>query len=176
MRNRNIGVVLAFIPGRQRPVDSSGELECRWLEIQMVEPLPCRSPASRQSFRIGVAIAILTVSTAALAGASGQSFHESMADAMSRMHAAMATAPSGDPDRDFAAMMIPHHEGAIEMARLELLHGKDERLRRLAHGIIVEQGQEIELMRHVLASRPQDDRRGPGEPPHRHSAHSGGAR
>ena len=73
---------------------------------------------------------------------------------MMRMRAAMHVTPSGDPDRDFARIMVPHHQGAIEMARLELRFGKDERLRRLAQGIIVEQGQEIQVMRSIL-ERPQ---------------------
>ncbi len=63
---------------------------------------------------------------------------------MTRMHADMMVPPSGDPDRDFAAMMIPHHEGAIAMAKAELLYGKDPVLLRLAQGIVVEQGQEID--------------------------------
>ena len=46
----------------------------------------------------------------------------------------------------------PHHQGAVEMAKLELLHGHDPRLRRLAQGIVVEQSQEIALLRSVLAS------------------------
>ena len=50
--------------------------------------------------------------------------------------------------------MIPHHQGAIEMARLELLYGRDPRLRRLAQGVVVEQAQEITLMRSILASPP----------------------
>ncbi|KAK0359206.1 hypothetical protein LTR94_032237, partial [Friedmanniomyces endolithicus] len=62
-------------------------------------------------------------------------------------------APTGDPDRDFAAMMIPHHQGAIEMAEAELRYGKDERLRRLAQGIIVEQRQEIAVMQGILAEK-----------------------
>jgi len=73
---------------------------------------------------------------------------------MARMHRAMAASPTGDPDRDFAAMMIPHHQGAVEMAEAELRFGKDERLRRLAQGIIVEQRQEIAVMRQVLDTLP----------------------
>ena len=73
-----------------------------------------------------------------------------MMRAMERMHKDMNIAPSGDPDRDFAAMMIPHHQGAIEMARLELQFGKSPVLRRLAQGIIVEQLQEIEVMQREL--------------------------
>lgn len=69
---------------------------------------------------------------------------------MVQMDAGMCIAPSGDPDRDFARAMIPHHQGALEMARLELLFGGDTRLRRLAQGIIVEQSQEIALLRNIL--------------------------
>jgi uncharacterized protein (DUF305 family) len=49
-------------------------------------------------------------------------------------------------------MMIPHHQGAVDMALVELRFGHDERLRRLAQGIIVEQRQEIEVMRRILAN------------------------
>ena len=63
----------------------------------------------------------------------------------------MAVKPTGNPDRDFAAMMIPHHQGAIDMAEIELRFGTDERLRRLAQGIIVEQRQEIAVMRKILS-------------------------
>ncbi len=54
---------------------------------------------------------------------------------------------TGDPDHDFSAMMIPHHQGAIDMAKAVLLHGKDPVLRRLAQEIIVTQQQEIQVMR-----------------------------
>ena len=80
-------------------------------------------------------------------------FDAMMARSMARMHADMAVAPSGDPDRDFAAMMIPHHQGAIDMAEAELRFGKDERLRRLAQGIIVEQRQEISVMQAILKEK-----------------------
>ena len=73
-----------------------------------------------------------------------------MTAAMARMHHEMMAPPTGDPDRDFARMMIPHHQGAIDMARVQLQYGKDHRLRRLAQAIIVEQAQEIAVMRRVL--------------------------
>src|SRR6187397_1800712 len=82
--------------------------------------------------------------------ASAESFTTSMMRAMERMLEAMNIATTGDPDRDFAAMMIPQHQGAIEMARLELQFGKSPVLRRLAQGIIVEQLQEIEVMQREL--------------------------
>jgi len=70
--------------------------------------------------------------------------------AMTKMMAGMEVAPSGDVDRDFAAMMIPHHQGAIDMARAELRFGHNELLRRLAQEIVVDQQQEIAVMRLAL--------------------------
>ena len=67
--------------------------------------------------------------------------------AMSRMMADMAITPAGDVDRDFVAMMIPHHQGAIDMAKALLGHGSNEQLRRIAQEIVVTQGQEIVAMR-----------------------------
>jgi uncharacterized protein (DUF305 family) len=67
--------------------------------------------------------------------------------AMNRMMADMTVAPTGDIDRDFVAMMVPHHQGAIDMAQLVLRYGKNEQLKRLAQEIIVTQQQEIAAMR-----------------------------
>jgi hypothetical protein len=73
------------------------------------------------------------------------------AQAMDRMMAGMSAKPSGDVDRDFVAMMVPHHQGAIDMAQAELGYGKNERLRRLAQEIIVTQQQELEVMHLAVA-------------------------
>jgi hypothetical protein len=77
-------------------------------------------------------------------------FRVTIADAVARMHVAMDVPFSGDPDRDFARMMIPHHQGAIDMALAELRYGKDKRLRRLAQEIVVDQQQEITVMHLAL--------------------------
>jgi uncharacterized protein (DUF305 family) len=77
-----------------------------------------------------------------------------MGRAMTRMDQDMMVKPSGNYDRDFAAMMIPHHQGAVDMARIELQFGKDPVLRRLAQAIIVEQLQEIEVMNLELKQLP----------------------
>ena len=97
---------------------------------------------------------LASVSLSATALAQIDSFATAMDGAMSRMHQSMMTGYTGDPDRDFAAMMIPHHQGAIDMAIIELRYGKDERLRRLAQGIIVEQRQEIAVMQSILTKPP----------------------
>ena len=72
------------------------------------------------------------------------------AAAMDKMMADMNVKPTGDADRDFVAMMIPHHQGAIDMARSLLRYGHNEQLRRLAQEIIVTQQQEIAAMRLAL--------------------------
>jgi uncharacterized protein (DUF305 family) len=70
--------------------------------------------------------------------------------AMTRMMTGMEIKPSGNVDQDFAAMMIPHHQGAMDMAQAELRHGHNEQLRRIAQEIIVDQQQEIAAMRLAL--------------------------
>lgn len=66
---------------------------------------------------------------------------------MERMHAAMtAVEPTGNSDADFVKLMIPHHQAAIDMAKTQLLYGKDPQMRRLAQEIITDQQSEIELM------------------------------
>jgi Domain of unknown function (DUF305) len=70
--------------------------------------------------------------------------------AMTKMMIDMGIQPSGDVDTDFAAIMTPHHQGAIAMAQAELRHGHNEQLRRMAQEIIVTQQQEIVAMRLAL--------------------------
>lgn len=65
---------------------------------------------------------------------------------MNRMMAGMTVKPTGQIDADFVDMMEPHHQGAIEMAEIELRYGRNGRLRRIAQEIIVDQQQEIAAM------------------------------
>ncbi|WP_018902654.1 DUF305 domain-containing protein [Rhizobium sp. 2MFCol3.1] len=67
--------------------------------------------------------------------------------AMNKMMADMEVDPTGDVDRDFVAMMTPHHQGAIDMALAVLKYGKNEQLKRIAQEIIVDQQQEIAAMK-----------------------------
>jgi uncharacterized protein (DUF305 family) len=116
---------------------------------------------SERLLRIAAAVVLTAASARAQAphrhGEMG-AFDRMMAESMSRMDKDMSIAHTGDPDRDFAAMMIPHHQGAIDMAKAELQYGRNPVLRRLAEGIIVEQQQEIELMRRELRRLPSQSR------------------
>ena len=70
---------------------------------------------------------------------------------MDKMHMAMiAIGRSGNSDVDFVRLMIPHHQAALDMAKTQLLYGKDPQLRRLAQEIITDQQLEIELMQRWL--------------------------
>ncbi len=73
--------------------------------------------------------------------------------AMSRMMAGMSSKPTGDIDRDFVDMMVPHHQGAVDMAKSELKYGHNEQLRRLAQEIIVTQQQEITVMHQAVGEK-----------------------
>src|SRR5262245_5236567 len=106
---------------------------------------------SPRKLTLFVFVGLVGLQTAAFSA--GDGFYSLIDEAMQRMHAGMHISPSGDVDRDFAGMMIPHHQGAIDMAVLELRFGRDQRLRRLAQEIIVTQGQEIRLMQSILKGK-----------------------
>jgi hypothetical protein len=93
------------------------------------------------------AAALICAATALATCSRSLSFVSENNAAMAKMMAAMDVEPTGDADADFVAAMIPHHQGAIDMAKAELRHGRNEQLRRLAQEIIVTQQQEIAVMR-----------------------------
>lgn len=68
-------------------------------------------------------------------------------EAMARMHVEMDVPATGNPDLDFANTMIPHHQGAVEMAEVELKYGTDPDMRQLAGTIVDAQKKEIKFMR-----------------------------
>jgi hypothetical protein len=84
--------------------------------------------------------------------------------AMTGMMRHMVVKPTGDVDRDFAAMMISHHLGAIDMAMAYLRHGHNEQLKRLAQEIIVTQQQEIVAMRRAVGEPPSQSTQSPRKP------------
>jgi uncharacterized cupredoxin-like copper-binding protein len=99
--------------------------------------------------------------------------------AMAKMMADMNVKPTGDVDRDFVAMMIPHHQGAVAMAQAMLRYGHNEQLRRLAQEIIVTQQQEIATMRLAIgeppspaAAAPAQSQPAPGPDPKAMSDHN----
>jgi uncharacterized protein (DUF305 family) len=85
---------------------------------------------------------------------------ESQADAaymaaMDKMHKnMMAVKSTGNPDVDFVRGMIPHHQGAVDMARVVLKHGKDPEIRKLAESVVSAQESEIKQMKDWLATHP----------------------
>ena len=84
--------------------------------------------------------------------ASSQAFKDADQKMMKEMNSPSYT---GDADKDFVSHMIPHHQGAIDMAEVELKYGKDPILRRLARQIIKAQHDEIQLMERWQAKRAQ---------------------
>ncbi|PYJ42770.1 MAG: DUF305 domain-containing protein [Verrucomicrobia bacterium] len=76
---------------------------------------------------------------------------------MDKMHMAMgAIDRSGNSDVDFVRLMLPHHQAALDMAKTQLMYGKDPQMRRLAQEIIADQQLEIELMQRWLKQQQPD--------------------
>ena len=108
--------------------------------------------AESQTAQHGHAHAAMTQQPEPFVASTAKPFAQLMDDAMAVMDAGMRAAPmNGEPDHDFVTMMIPHHQGAIDMAKALLLDTRDPELRNLAQGIITEQQSEIRLMQAWLA-------------------------
>ncbi len=107
----------------------------------------CRVLRVPMKTMILIAGLLVTTTVAAQMGPYAVKFLQAMDTGMKVMDRDMsAAAMTGDIDRDFAAMMIPHHQGAIDMAKAELRYGKDPVIRRLAQEILVDQESEIDAM------------------------------
>jgi uncharacterized protein (DUF305 family) len=85
--------------------------------------------------------------TSAESAPSSKAFEESM----QKMHKGMMMSYTGNTDVDFVKGMIPHHQGAVDMANVELQYGKDPELRKLAEDIVKAQESEIAFMNAWLA-------------------------
>jgi uncharacterized protein (DUF305 family) len=84
----------------------------------------------------------------------GSASDKAFAAANDRMMKTMGAKPTGNPDRDFVSMMIPHHQGAIDMARIELQFGRDPVLRKMAEDIVKAQEMEIVELKKWLSDNP----------------------
>ena len=112
----------------------------------------------KHMFPLTCGIALFSLAAAAFTASTEQHDDEApfLAEnsaAMDRMMTAMNIKPSGDIDADFVAMMIPHHQGAIDMALAQLRYGRNEQLKRLAQEIIVTQRDEIVAMRLAVGEK-----------------------
>jgi uncharacterized protein (DUF305 family) len=110
---------------------------------------------SRKHLWIAALIAAFSIAAIAQTEPPAKSFMQAMKESTERMDNGMKSASmKGDVDHDFATMMIPHHQGAIDMAKAELLYGKNPVMRRLAEEILVDQQSEIQAMQLWLSKQP----------------------
>jgi uncharacterized protein (DUF305 family) len=118
----------------------------------------------RQALGIAIGLGCFALASAAAQDTSHHTpAHTGAADAATeaylaaseRMHRDMAIEFTRDPDVDFARGMIPHHQGAVDMARVVLAHGQDPEIRALAEAIIAAQEEEIAFLRSWLEKRRQ---------------------
>ncbi len=103
----------------------------------------------------GAIVAVTVFAGGVATGAAVTKNEQAVADfkaAMDRMHTSMMIDYTGNPDVDFARAMMPHHQGAIDMAKVGLQYGKDPELRKMAEDIVSAQKKEIAEMKKWLAT------------------------
>jgi hypothetical protein len=145
-----------------------------WLDHLLGKTAPTERRGHRGLLAVGMAFCM---SSSGLTGTSNDetAYLAENDAAMAKMMIDMAVKPTGDVDRDFAAMMIPHHQGAIDMAQAVLRYGRNEQIRRIAQEIIVDQIQEIAAMRLALGEPPPPPKASPTQISPPAAAHPGSA-
>jgi hypothetical protein len=124
--------------------------------IKVIQQILTSARSTRSArFRFVLLCFILLLSSCEKSSSPIDAVDAALAQTMNAMHSAMhEVSLDGKADADFARMMIPHHQGAIEMAKVELQFGVDPILRRLAQEIIVTQQSEIDVMNLALKKYP----------------------
>jgi uncharacterized protein (DUF305 family) len=106
------------------------------------------------TFKTLLAAAVIVAAPSAAFANHATSAEEAFKEANNKMMHDMTKPMSGDADKDFVMMMLPHHQGAIDMAKVELKYGKDPTLRAMAEAIIDAQEKEIKEMKEWIAAHP----------------------
>ncbi|CAN5468174.1 hypothetical protein BH10PSE7_BH10PSE7_42260 [soil metagenome] len=94
-----------------------------------------------------IVLAAVAIAAGTAFAAVNEDAKKAYTDANNKMMQDMMMELSGDPDMDFVMMMLPHHQGAVDMAKIELQYGKDAELRKMAEDIVTSQEKEIEFMK-----------------------------
>src|SRR5260221_8489612 len=141
--------VAMMVPHHQGAIDMA-EAELSYGHNELLRRLAQEIIVTQQQEIAEMRLALLSAAAFPSTGPEEAPFLAKSNAAMTRMMAAMKIKSSNDVDRDFVAMMVPHHQGAIDMAEAELSYGHNEPLRGLAQEIIVTQQQQIVVMRHAL--------------------------
>jgi uncharacterized protein (DUF305 family) len=106
------------------------------------------------TYRALLAAAVIIAAPSVAFANHATSAEEAFKEANNTMMHDMMKPMTGDPDKDFVMMMLPHHQGAIDMAKVELKYGTDQTLRALAEAIIEAQEKEIKEMNEWIATHP----------------------
>ncbi len=108
-------------------------------------------PATRECMAEDSMLGMLTMKPGAEASEADRGYMKAM---QATQQTLMKTEMSGSSGGDFLRVMIPHHQSAIDMAKVVIAHGKDPEIRKLAEGVVTAQEAEIEQMQDWLARHP----------------------